>query len=157
MVIAVSLPRPSSQTSLMEEERTLIWTSQIEERDKTIADMKKKIEELAKQASEARALRDELDILREKALLSSGLEEKLKKAQQKSEQVTDLRKQLKVLEDQNDLYLRQALDAGTLCVFLFIIFYLYLFICILHCNRGKCPFCQFFENTFGNIQTTSTC
>lgn len=73
------------------------------------------MEELAKQAAEARSLRDELDILREKSLAFSGMEEKLKKAQQKSEQVTDMRKQIKVLEEQNDLYLRQALDAGIDC------------------------------------------
>lgn len=109
--LAASLPRQASQTSLLEEERTIVWTAQIEERDKTIADLKKKMEELAKQAAESRTLRDELDILREKALSFSGLEEKLKKSQLKSEQVNDLKKQLKVLEEQNDVYLRQALDA----------------------------------------------
>ena len=96
----------------MDEERTLAWTAQIEDRDRTIADQKRKIEELAKQAAESRTLRDELDILREKALLSTGLEDKLKKALQKAEQVNDLRKQIKILEGQNDQYLKQALDAG---------------------------------------------
>jgi hypothetical protein len=55
-----------------------------------------------------------LDILREKALLSTGLEDKLKKALQKASQVDDLKKQIKNLEDQNDRYLKQALDAGML-------------------------------------------
>lgn len=105
------LPRHSSQTAL-DEEATIVFTAQIEERDKIIGDLKKRIEELAKQAGEARTLRDELDILREKALLSTGLEDKLKKAQQKSEQVADLKKQIKTLEEQNDQYLKKALDAG---------------------------------------------
>lgn len=57
---AAQLPRQMSKDSLMDEERTIAWTAQIEDRDRTIAEQKRKIEELAKQASETRTLRDEV-------------------------------------------------------------------------------------------------
>lgn len=40
--------------NIITDERTHIFTQQLESRDKTIAELKKKMEELAKQAAEAR-------------------------------------------------------------------------------------------------------
>ncbi|EGG16600.1 hook family protein [Cavenderia fasciculata] len=83
---------------------------QIEDKDKYIYDLKKKIEEGIRQINENRELRDEIDILREKAITAEATEEKLKKFQHKIEEINELKKQIRTLEDNNDNYLQQILD-----------------------------------------------
>jgi chromosome segregation ATPase len=104
-----STRHPSLQA--IEDERAIMFANQIEERERAIAELKKRVEELGRQAQEARSLRDELDIMREKVLKAEGLEEKLKNALKKAEQVGELKKQIKSLQEQNDNYMKQALDA----------------------------------------------
>ncbi|KAF2071390.1 hypothetical protein CYY_007284 [Polysphondylium violaceum] len=83
---------------------------QIEAKDKQLQDLKKRLDESQKLSSENRSLRDEIDILREKAANAELTEEKLKKHQKKIEEIGDLRKKIKELEDQNDNYIQQTLD-----------------------------------------------
>ncbi|EFA82480.1 hook family protein [Heterostelium album PN500] len=68
------------------------------------------IDEGNKQINENRELRDEIDILREKVTNAELAEEKLKKYQQKIEEIAELKKQTKTLEENNDNYLNQILD-----------------------------------------------
>jgi DNA repair exonuclease SbcCD ATPase subunit len=70
--------------------------AELEEKDKTITELKKKVEELSKLTQDARTMRDEMDILREKAAEVQVLEERLKKLQKRSDDANDLRKQIKV-------------------------------------------------------------
>eukprot|EP01114_Cavostelium_apophysatum_P013385 TRINITY_DN3232_c0_g1_i1.p1 TRINITY_DN3232_c0_g1~~TRINITY_DN3232_c0_g1_i1.p1 ORF type:complete len:700 (+),score=248.55 TRINITY_DN3232_c0_g1_i1:182-2281(+) len=83
---------------------------ELEEKEATIADLRRKVDELSKVAQEARSLRDDNDILREKADRVPDLEDRLKKMQVKAEQANDLRKQLKALEDQNDQYMKSKIE-----------------------------------------------
>lgn len=61
-----------------------------------IGEMKRKIEELSKIEREARSLRDEVDILREKASIVDTLQQRLKKAELKAESINDLKASIKV-------------------------------------------------------------
>lgn len=57
-------------------------------------------------------MRDDLDIARERVLKAQDSEDKLKKYMKKAEETTDLKQQIKNLEEQMDTYLKRALDAG---------------------------------------------
>eukprot|EP01133_Synstelium_polycarpum_P007513 gene7513-8791_t len=83
---------------------------QVEDRDKQIHDLKRKIDDGSKFSNENRELRDEIDILREKVINAEATEEKLKKFQQKIEEISELKKQMRTMEDNNDNYLQQVLD-----------------------------------------------
>ena len=83
---------------------------EIEEKEKTIGELRKKLEEYAKYAQEVRHLRDEADLLREQASKVPELEDRVKKLQVKSEGIVDLKKQLKLLQEQNDKYLNTNLE-----------------------------------------------
>jgi len=83
---------------------------QIEAKDKQLQELKKRYEESQKLSGENRSLKDEIDILREKVANAELTEEKLKKHQKKIEEIGDLRKKIKELEDQNDNYIQQTLD-----------------------------------------------
>ncbi|KAN0024536.1 hypothetical protein ACTFIV_008944 [Dictyostelium citrinum] len=83
---------------------------QVESKEKQLSELKKKVDEANRLANENRSLRDEIDILREKAANAEATEEKLKKHQKKIEEIGDLKKKIKELEDQNDSYIQQTLD-----------------------------------------------
>jgi hypothetical protein len=73
-----------------------ILQAELEDKNAIIADLKRRIEDLSKAAAEARELRDEVDLLREKSAKVDQLEDRLKKSMKKAEAVPDLKKQLKV-------------------------------------------------------------
>eukprot|EP01112_Ceratiomyxa_fruticulosa_P023585 TRINITY_DN9086_c0_g2_i1.p1 TRINITY_DN9086_c0_g2~~TRINITY_DN9086_c0_g2_i1.p1 ORF type:complete len:744 (-),score=212.05 TRINITY_DN9086_c0_g2_i1:96-2327(-) len=84
--------------------------AKLEEKDRIISDLKRKNDELKVQATEARKLRDEIDLLREKVASSERNEEKAKKFQKKVEEIAELRSQIKTLQESNERYIKQTLD-----------------------------------------------
>eukprot|EP01117_Protostelium_nocturnum_P005530 TRINITY_DN1998_c0_g1_i1.p1 TRINITY_DN1998_c0_g1~~TRINITY_DN1998_c0_g1_i1.p1 ORF type:complete len:699 (+),score=315.14 TRINITY_DN1998_c0_g1_i1:68-2164(+) len=96
------------QEKLMNENMKL--HEELHEKENLISDQKKKLEENNKALSEARILRDEVDILREKAASVEDLEDRLKKTQKKADAAADLRKQLKAIEEQSEQYLKSNLE-----------------------------------------------
>eukprot|EP01132_Coremiostelium_polycephalum_P000603 gene603-751_t len=84
--------------------------TQIESKDRQISDLKKKADDSAKQMALNRSLRDEIDILREKVDSAKATEDKLKNYQKKIEDINDLKRKIKDLEEQNENYLQQTLD-----------------------------------------------
>ncbi|GAM21526.1 hypothetical protein SAMD00019534_047010 [Acytostelium subglobosum LB1] len=82
----------------------------IEDKEKQVFELRKKVDESAKQANENRDLRDEIDILREKVQNAEATEDKLRKYQHKVEEIAELKRQMKTLEENNDNYLNQILD-----------------------------------------------
>eukprot|EP01113_Clastostelium_recurvatum_P031446 TRINITY_DN3926_c0_g1_i2.p1 TRINITY_DN3926_c0_g1~~TRINITY_DN3926_c0_g1_i2.p1 ORF type:complete len:713 (-),score=243.35 TRINITY_DN3926_c0_g1_i2:201-2339(-) len=92
-----------------EDERAQLH-AKLDEKDKTIADLKRKLEELKGQAQEARKLRDEVDLMRERLASTQGHEDKAKKYQRKVEEVAELKTQIRTLQENNDHYMKQTLD-----------------------------------------------
>eukprot|EP01119_Soliformovum_irregulare_P000273 TRINITY_DN10201_c0_g1_i3.p1 TRINITY_DN10201_c0_g1~~TRINITY_DN10201_c0_g1_i3.p1 ORF type:complete len:573 (-),score=171.20 TRINITY_DN10201_c0_g1_i3:355-1929(-) len=96
--------RAAEVERLLSEESRL--HSELDIRDGIIADLKKKLEEANKQSSQVRQLQDELDILREKSAHVDTLEDRLKKFEKRVESIQDLKRQIQLLEEQNEGHLK---------------------------------------------------
>ncbi|KYR02254.1 hook family protein [Tieghemostelium lacteum] len=83
---------------------------QIEAKEKQLQEQKKRLDEVPKLINENRSLRDEIDILKEKSVAFDLLEKKMKIYEKKLDEVNDLKKKIKDLEEQNQNYLQQTLD-----------------------------------------------
>eukprot|EP01116_Phalansterium_solitarium_P022305 TRINITY_DN7318_c0_g1_i1.p1 TRINITY_DN7318_c0_g1~~TRINITY_DN7318_c0_g1_i1.p1 ORF type:complete len:622 (+),score=295.88 TRINITY_DN7318_c0_g1_i1:156-2021(+) len=83
---------------------------ELEDKNVQITELKKKIDDLSALASEARSIRDSIDIYKERAAMAETLEERLKKLQLKADSVGELKKQIKALEQQNDGYMKQIIE-----------------------------------------------
>lgn len=81
-----------------------------EEQEKEIADLENRIEEGVRAASEARLLKDELDILRETADKADKYEATLHSYKKKLEETGDLKRELKVLEGKNLEYIQRNME-----------------------------------------------
>jgi len=98
------------QSREISEEQYHALQVEIEEKEQTIIDYKRKIEELSKYAAEARKLRDEMDIIREKVTKADQIEDKLGHLQDKLKEMTELRKQYKALQEQNTAYMQRSIE-----------------------------------------------
>jgi len=96
------------QDKHVEEQQKLY--AELEDKQLTIQELRKRVDELSKVASEARSLRDENDILREKAAQVEDLEDRLKKVTKRADAAVDLKKQLKTLEEQNENLLKAKFE-----------------------------------------------
>jgi uncharacterized protein YigA (DUF484 family) len=83
---------------------------ELNDRERQLTDLRKRSEEIPRLLTENRNLREEFDILREKAAKNEGLEERIKKLSIRADQANDLKKQLMTLEQQQDTHLREKLD-----------------------------------------------
>lgn len=117
---ALESSKKSSNKSVMDESFEFRQDKHVEEQQKlyaeledkqlTIQELKKRVDELSKVAQEARSLRDENDILREKAAQVEDLEDRLKKVSKRADAAADLKKQLKTLEEQNENLLKSKYE-----------------------------------------------
>lgn len=94
--------------------------NELNEKDSLVAELRKKVpfvffspksDEASKLAQQQREVQDEIDILREKAALVDTLEERVKKFQKRAETVNDLKRQVTLLEEQNDLNIKAKIES----------------------------------------------
>lgn len=78
--------------------------------EKEISDLQMKQADLQKAADEANQLKDEIDALRETADKVAKYESTIEKYKKKMEDLSDLRRQLEILEDKNTEYLQHKID-----------------------------------------------
>jgi len=83
---------------------------EIEEKDKSLFELKKKVDELSKYAAEARKLRDEMDMMKEKLANAAQVEEKFAHLQDKLKEMAELRKQYKALQEQSNTYMQRSIE-----------------------------------------------
>nr|XP_006824324.1 PREDICTED: protein Hook homolog 3-like [Saccoglossus kowalevskii] len=81
-----------------------------EVQEKEIIELAQKNEELATLADEARTLNDELDILRHTSDKVSKYEATIESYKKKLEELSDLKRQLKLLEEKNTVYMQTNID-----------------------------------------------
>ncbi|KAK7580249.1 hypothetical protein V9T40_000878 [Parthenolecanium corni] len=82
----------------------------LEIQEKEMAELLIKFDSLQQAAIEARQLKDEVDILREEADKAEKLESTLQSYKKKLEELSALKRQVKVLEDKNVQYAQQHFD-----------------------------------------------
>ncbi|TRY87927.1 hypothetical protein DNTS_005227, partial [Danionella cerebrum] len=80
-----------------------------EELEKELLEVKGQNEELSTLAEEATTLKDEMDVLRHSADRVSKMEAQLQLYQRKLEDLGDLRRQVKLLEEKNNTYVQSSL------------------------------------------------
>ncbi|KAI9253906.1 hook-related protein family, partial [Phascolomyces articulosus] len=90
------------------EDRRLETENTIETQLSQINDLKRKVDELTVKADEAEVLRDELEEYRHELERMDKLESMLEKYKRKVEDTTDLKRQIKALEDQNTSLLERS-------------------------------------------------
>lgn len=78
--------------------------------EKEVSELQAKQADLQKAADEANHLKDEIDALRETADKVSKYESTIEKYKKKMEDLSDLRRQLEILEDKNTEYLQHKID-----------------------------------------------
>ncbi|XP_070564439.1 protein Hook homolog 3-like isoform X3 [Ptychodera flava] len=81
-----------------------------EVQEKELIELSQKNEELSTLAEEARALNDELDILRHTSDKVAKYEATLESYKKKLEELSDLKRQLKILEEKNTSYMQTNMD-----------------------------------------------
>lgn len=86
------------------------YKAKILQQEKELADLKMKLDELHKSATEARHLKDEVDILRETADKVEKYEATLHSYKKKLEETGDLKRELKLLETKNLTYIQQNME-----------------------------------------------
>ncbi|XP_063219219.1 protein Hook homolog isoform X2 [Bacillus rossius redtenbacheri] len=82
----------------------------VELQEKEILELQAKLEELQKTADEARHLKDEIDILRETAEKAVNYEATISSYKKKLEEYSDLKRQIKILEEKNTDYVQQIME-----------------------------------------------
>lgn len=82
----------------------------VEELEKSTTDLQAKNEELQKVAEEARILKDEIDVLRETADKAAKYESTIEMYKKKLEDMGDLRRQVKLLEEKNVQYMQSNME-----------------------------------------------
>ncbi|KAK9308152.1 hypothetical protein QLX08_001657 [Tetragonisca angustula] len=78
--------------------------------EKEVLELQSRQEDLQKAADEANHLKDEIDALRETADKVSKYEQTIESYKKKMEDLSDLRRQVKILEDKNLEYLQSKID-----------------------------------------------
>ncbi|XP_071846791.1 protein Hook homolog 3-like isoform X2 [Apostichopus japonicus] len=78
--------------------------------ERELQDVLQKNEQLSALAEEARALKDEMDILRHSADKVSKYEATIDSYKKKLDDLSDLRKQVKILEDKNTMYMQNTVE-----------------------------------------------
>lgn len=78
--------------------------------EKENIDAKSRLVELQQAADEARLLKDELDVAREAADQAVKYEATIETFKKKMEEFSDLRRQLKLLEDKNIEYMQMNME-----------------------------------------------
>ncbi|KAJ8402090.1 hypothetical protein AAFF_G00373250 [Aldrovandia affinis] len=81
-----------------------------EELEKEISDLRGQNEELTSLADEAQSLKDEMDVLRHSSDKVSKLEGMVESYKKKLEDLGDLRRQVKLLEEKNTLYMQNTVS-----------------------------------------------
>ena len=81
---------------------------ELDSRDRTIMDLKKKVEESGKAAQEVRRLRDELDIMRERVAEAAASEERVNRLKKKLEETSANR--AKSLDEENEAQAKHAAE-----------------------------------------------
>lgn len=81
---------------------------ELDSRDRTIMELKKKVEESAKAAQEVRRLRDELDIMRERVAEAAASEERVNRLKKKLEETSANR--AKSLDEENEAQAKHAAE-----------------------------------------------
>ncbi|CAH1243525.1 protein Hook homolog isoform X1 [Branchiostoma lanceolatum] len=81
-----------------------------EEMEKEILDLAGKNEELMALAAETQLLKDEMDILRQSAEKTSKYEQTIETYKKKLEDLADLRRTVKILEEKNTGYMQQTVE-----------------------------------------------
>ncbi|GFN86479.1 hook-like protein 3, partial [Plakobranchus ocellatus] len=84
---------------------------------KDFTDLKEKNSELNKLASESRAMKDELDILRHTSEQLAKSESTIELYKKKLEDLSDLRGQMKMLEEKNTKYMQQQIEMEEVVIF----------------------------------------
>lgn len=80
-----------TKINVVSEEQYRALHDELEEKDKEMLTLKKKLEELSKYSQIARKLRDDMDLMKEKVQHAEALEEKLARAQRKADAVDELK------------------------------------------------------------------
>ncbi|XP_075472119.1 protein Hook homolog 1 [Ascaphus truei] len=86
------------------------YRAHCEEIEKQLIETQNRNDELARLAEESRALKDEIDILRATADKAAKLESAVEVYRKKLEDLTDLRRQVKSLEDTNLMYMHNTVS-----------------------------------------------
>ncbi|XP_075345346.1 protein Hook homolog 3-like isoform X4 [Mycteria americana] len=81
-----------------------------EELEKEIAELRQQTEELSTLAEEAQSLKDEIDILRHSSDKVAKLESQVESYKKKLEDLGDLRRQVKLLEEKNTVYMQNTVS-----------------------------------------------
>ncbi|XP_055553984.1 protein Hook homolog 3-like isoform X2 [Falco biarmicus] len=81
-----------------------------EELEKEIAELRQQTEELSTLAEEAQSLKDEIDILRHSFDKVAKLESQVESYKKKLEDLGDLRRQVKLLEEKNTVYMQNTVS-----------------------------------------------
>eukprot|EP01135_Chromosphaera_perkinsii_P007568 Nk52_evm24s914 gene=Nk52_evmTU24s914 len=84
--------------------------TRVKQLEQTVLELKKEADMLSRQANEARGLKDEIDILRHKAEKASKYESAIESYKKRLEEFAEIKRQMKVLEEQNNTYLQKNLD-----------------------------------------------
>ncbi|NXN21999.1 HOOK3 protein, partial [Nycticryphes semicollaris] len=81
-----------------------------EELEKEIAELRQQTEELTTLADEAQSLKDEIDVLRHSSDKVAKLESQVESYKKKLEDLGDLRRQVKLLEEKNTMYMQNTVS-----------------------------------------------
>ncbi|KAM6111510.1 LOW QUALITY PROTEIN: protein Hook homolog 3-like [Phoenicopterus ruber ruber] len=81
-----------------------------EELEKEIAELRQQTEELSTLAEEAQTLKDEIDVLRHSSDKVAKLESQVESYKKKLEDLGDLRRQVKLLEEKNMVYMQNTVS-----------------------------------------------
>ncbi|XP_009864472.1 PREDICTED: protein Hook homolog 3-like, partial [Apaloderma vittatum] len=81
-----------------------------EELEKEIAELRQQTEELTTLAEEAQSLKDEIDVLRHSSDKVAKLESQVESYKKKLEDLGDLRRQVKLLEEKNTMYMQNTVS-----------------------------------------------
>ncbi|KAK0678930.1 HOOK3 protein, partial [Pygoscelis papua] len=81
-----------------------------EELEKEIAELRQQTEELSTLAEEAQSLKDEIDVLRHSSDKVTKLESQVESYKKKLEDLGDLRRQVKLLEEKNTMYMQNTVS-----------------------------------------------
>ncbi|XP_009468890.1 PREDICTED: LOW QUALITY PROTEIN: protein Hook homolog 3 [Nipponia nippon] len=81
-----------------------------EELEREIAELRQQTEELTTLAEEAQSLKDEIDVLRHSSDKVAKLESQVESYKKKLEDLGDLRRQVKLLEEKNTMYMQNTVS-----------------------------------------------
>ncbi|MEE6513677.1 hypothetical protein FKM82_021459 [Ascaphus truei] len=81
-----------------------------EELEKEILELRQQNEDLTRLADEAQSLKDEMDVLRHSSDKVTKLESQVESCKKKLEDLGDLRRQVKLLEEKNTIYMQNTVS-----------------------------------------------